>query len=138
MDYLFIKKKDSERYINFNFNLNNNVENLYNLDFKLIYNKYINIKLYNDMLREGLIKESYILLDRINNLTISMMSKEFHKLPSDIKRFAHDNIIDEQIYLMNKKNEVFLRTRTLISYLVRAQDLKNLNIDIDFFSLLSK
>ena len=135
LDYFFLLTKNSESYINYNFYLNNNiVEDFQRLDFKLLYNKYINMApiinygsvLYNDMLREALIDESNKLQERIDNLTISMKSEEFNKLPLDIKSFAHDNIVNEQIYLMNKKNEVLGK----LSYL----HLKILNLEIDFFT----
>jgi hypothetical protein len=109
LDYFFLLTKNSESYINYNFNINNNiVEDFQRLDFKLLYNMYINMarrgcELYNDMLKEALINESNILQERIDNLTISMKSEEFNKLPLDIKSFAHDNIVHEKFYLMKKK-----------------------------------
>lgn len=64
-------------------------------------------KQYNNLKLETLKvnNEYYELQERIDNLSRGKNSKEFNKLPSDIKSLAQENICDEQIYLYKKKNE---------------------------------
>ncbi len=64
-------------------------------------------KQYNNLKVETLKvnQELSVLQYRLNSLFKGKQSEEFNKLPSDIKNLAQENISEETLYLLKKKNE---------------------------------